>query len=671
MVCNKKTSNLSITINRKIIAKISIIPAIAFLIMAVFVGLSQVINPTKAAHAAPGGTTTISASYDTSSVDFHFTSADLVNSAFKQGAVTASVSTNNPTGFTFYISSTDEYTDLKHTSPSSMAKIPSIGTSLVESNFTAGSWGYSSDAINFNPIPKASAPSAILTTNNNTSQRIVVNFGVKSSPSLESGSYTKQLLLTATTNFVPKMATFLPGGEFNSKLRIIGGNNIDIFTHSQTPPVNPGNATIVSTLDSAYPIYAWYDSVNRTVYWWSEADVSYSNIDASNMFATINNGAKDVELIDLRGIDTSRTKNMSAMFVDTQKLIKKFNLDGINTSSVEDMGSMFASGLTGGPIDPIDLSHLDTSKVKNMDNMFKNSKFTAVNLSGLNTSNVESMNQMFHNMPHLKTVNLSNLDVTKLKYMSYMFFNNFKLEEVDMSNWKNDLVTDLSYLFIGLPILKSIKLTNSYFSNARNMYAMFANLPKLTELDLSSFDTSKVTNMETLFGGDTSLETLNISSFRTSNVTSMRQMFYGVALTSLDLSHFDTRNVLNMEAMFTNTRKLSTINLTSFNTEKVTSMLGMFQNSMQIPENSILDISSFNTRSLINSNLMFSGSKIKTIYVSQDFSTNTIFYSSNMFANNTNLIGGNGTVYSTSNPFDKTYARIDAPGAPGYFTLKP
>lgn len=117
MVCNKKTSNLSITINRKIIAKISIIPAIAFLIMAVFVGLSQVINPTKAAHAAPGDPTTISASYDTSSVDFHFTSADLVNSAFKQGAVTASVSTNNPTGFTFYISSTDENTDLKTHKP--------------------------------------------------------------------------------------------------------------------------------------------------------------------------------------------------------------------------------------------------------------------------------------------------------------------------------------------------------------------------------------------------------------------------------------------------------------------------------------------------------------------------------------------------------------------------
>jgi len=42
-----------------------------------------------------------------------------------------------------------------------------------------------------------------------------------------------------------------------------------------------------------------------------------------------------------------------------------------------------------------------------------------------------------------------------------------------------------------------------------------------------------------------------------------------------------------------------------------------------------------------------------------------------MFWNNTNLVGGNGTAYSNGFPQDKTYARIDAPGTPGYFTLKP
>ena len=79
--------NLSALIGIKTIARISNIPLIGFLIMAIFVGLSQAIDPIKNTHAAPGGPTTISASYDASSVDFHFTSADLANSAFKQSAV--------------------------------------------------------------------------------------------------------------------------------------------------------------------------------------------------------------------------------------------------------------------------------------------------------------------------------------------------------------------------------------------------------------------------------------------------------------------------------------------------------------------------------------------------------------------------------------------------------
>ena len=38
-----------------------------------------------------------------------------------------------------------------------------------------------------------------------------------------------------------------------------------------------------------------------------------------------------------------------------------------------------------------------------------------------------------------------------------------------------------------------------------------------------------------------------------------------------------------------------------------------------------------------------------------------------VFSNNLSLVGGNGTVY-TSSQTNKTYARIDAVGTPGYFT---
>ena len=50
------------------------------------------------------------------------------------------------------------------------------------------------------------------------------------------------------------------------------------------------------------------------------------------------------------------------------------------------------------------------------------------------------------------------------------------------------------------------------------------------------------------------------------------------------------------------------------------------------------------------------------------FNTNKVTHSEQMFDGTTNLIGGNGTVWSSTNPDDQTYARIDTPGTPGYFT---
>jgi hypothetical protein len=40
-----------------------------------------------------------------------------------------------------------------------------------------------------------------------------------------------------------------------------------------------------------------------------------------------------------------------------------------------------------------------------------------------------------------------------------------------------------------------------------------------------------------------------------------------------------------------------------------------------------------------------------------------------MFSNCLALVGGNGTPYDSTHT-DKTYARIDRPGTPGYFTAK-
>ena len=68
--------------------------------------------------------------------------------------------------------------------------------------------------------------------------------------------------------------------------------------------------------------------------------------------------------------------------------------------------------------------------------------------------------------------------------------------------------------------------------------------------------------------------------------------------------------------------------------------------------------------------------RLTTIYVSSDptFALNlpSITTHSEMFKRRKYLKGEHGTQCGGSNPFDKTYARIDDPdnGKPGYFTAK-
>ena len=152
----------------------------------------------------------------------------------------------------------------------------------------------------------------------------------------------------------------------------------------------------------------------------------------------------------------------------------------------------------------------------------------------------------------------------------------------------------------------------------------------------------------------------------------MSGMFLNVEkLTKLDLVNFDTSEVTNMRSMFQNMTELKDLNVSTFNTSKVTDMAYMFYKSMMNPTDSILDLSSFNTQNVNSMTSMFFYSKIKTIYASLNFVTSQVAASQEIFKDNEKLKGGNGTAYSDGNPRDKTYARIDRAGQPGYFTAKP
>ena len=205
-------------------------------------------------------------------------------------------------------------------------------------------------------------------------------------------------------------------------------------------------------------------------------------------------------------------------------------------------------------------------------------------------------------------------------------------------------------MFFECEALTSIDVSGFDTSNVTSMRGMFASCSNLTSITgLDSFDTSKVTNMYAMFSECEALTSIDVSSFNTSNVANMSFMFFQCnALESItELNHFDTSNVTTLKQMFYCCYALTSIDLSSFDTSKVTDMASIF----------------------------YACHNLITIYASDSFVTTSVTSSTNMFAScSTALKGGAGTTWNSSNPVDKTYARLDGgstSSTPGYFTLKP
>ena len=659
--------------NKNNILKLTTMPV---LLLASFLSIlfSTQLSASVSAYAAPY----LYLSIPRANVDFQFNQVENAASTFKEDFAVVEYNTNNITGFTAYVSSIDEDINLNHTDSSVTQKITSITSPSNSSSFNSKNWGYlanqSTYSGTFRPIPKASQPEQVLNISMDERAKFFLHFGVKTGSDLPAGTYSKKILVTAIPNRVPTTATLKVGKDFVSTIGSLDGlSGIKEFKKATAPPA-PGTSTeIVSTTDSEMPAYLWYDAPSKTVFWWSDADTVYANEDSDHMFFSLGN----VERIDMTGINTSRVKNMSWMFHSGKNLYKHIELGSFDTSNAEDMSYMFGtSGMTTTEnIDPIDFSRFNTSKVKNMKGMFSYSFLPSLNIRNFDTSNVENMGQMFDTLMNVRNLDLSGWNVKKVNNIQGIFTRLNKIQSLNLSGWQMDSVTDMRSMFTDFSNLTSLNLTGFTTKNVTNMEYMFAGVSKLADLDLSSFDTSQVTNMHGMFNNMGSLNNINLSSFNTSNVTDMSEMFSMTVtnppISSLDLSSFNTSNVTDMHGMFQGMAHLSNLNLQSFDTRNVTNMKAMFYWAFMDPENSTLDLSSFDTRNVTDMGGMFFYSKLKTIYASPSFVTTSVTISPNdPFMSNPNLTGANGTTWDWSKR-DRVYARIDTPGNPGFFTSKP
>lgn len=639
---------------------------------------------TPGAPGSPGHPATLTTSVSSPTVNFHFSAAELQSSAFKTSSVTVNISTNNETGATTYLSSVDEDTNLNSTDPTISQKFTSITSETGSSGFTQNKWGYrastSAPSGNYKPIAKASQADLLYTENTPNTVTYNLEFGVKPSPDLPASTYTKQILISSVTNHVPTSTVFIPGQNFKNAIISLGptGGVVGSFKRANAAPPAGTATTIVSTADSEVPAYAWYDPAAQSILWWSDADTAYANEDSSHMFEDIGDNYGNMDFIDMADINTSRVKNMSYMFHGGKWIIKRLNLTGFDTSNVEDMREMFGSYNICSPSnipDPIDFSSFNTSNVRTMAGMFSGACLPTIDIRNFNTMMVYDMSRMFADLTVTTSIDASGLQVPNVSNVDRIFSRSESLLSIDVSGWNLTGITDMSEMFADLPFLTNLNLHGFETRNVTNMKSMFKGARSLANLDLLSFDTSQVTNMASMFKDMGSLNNINLSSFDTRNVTDMSEMFamtvVNPPISNLDLSSFNTSNVTNMYGMFQGMSNLVNLNLQSFDTRNVTNMKDMFYWAFMTPENSIIDLSSFDTRNVTNMEGMFFYTKAKTIYASPSFVTTAITTTPHdPFMSNPNLTGANGTTWDWSKR-DRIYARIDAPGNPGYFTQKP
>ncbi len=509
-------------------------------------------------------------------------------------------------------------------------------------------------------------------------------------------------------------AMFKPGKLINVKMKKYNNSSATYsttdttITNIQRYTSTPNSSylvdeNIVSTLNSQSPIYMWYSS--GTVYWYSTASNIYFNPNSSYFFSNLR---AINSIANLNAISLTYVSDLSYMFNYTGYSSSSFILDlgtNFNTATVTDMQYMFNYVGYNNTSFTLNLrSNFDTSNVTNMSNMFSNAGYKSTSFtfnlgSKFDTSKVTKMQSMFSYAGYSSTVitlSLGSLfDTSNVDNMSYMFayvgYNNTSFTFNLGDKFDTSKVTSMSWMFARMGF-NSTRLTldlgskfdTSLVEGMGDMFAECGFRSTVMTLNLGSkFDTSNVTFMREMFygcGSDSTVFTLDLGSkFDTSKVTDMYRMFLSVGSKNtsftLDLGDkFDTSNVNTMTEMFAWTGNQSTsftLNLgNKFDTSNVIYMGNMFQYMAIRTPNLVIDLGpKFNTSNVTKMDNMFKGiTRLKTIIVPSSFVTTSVTSSADMFTGCTNLVGGAGTVYDSSN-VTATYAHIDGGTSnPGYFT---
>ena len=346
-----------------------------------------------------------------------------------------------------------------------------------------------------------------------------------------------------------------------------------------------------------------------------------------------------VEEVDLRGLKTSDTYDMSKMFYNCKNL-KTLNINGFDTSKAKDMDNMFYNCKL---LESLDVSSFNTSSVKDMSGMFSwCESLKSLDISGFDTSQVTDMSTMFYNCKSMESLNVGDMDTRSATNMGSMFSSCTSLASLDVSGFNTSNVTNMRYMFNECSAIDSLDVSGFSTSKVENMEYMFSKC-KAEISGLSNWDTSNVTNFKCIFSDYKGTNIDGLSGWNVSGATNMSGMFYNCLAQSIgDLSNWNVSNVTSMANMFGLYSGTTVGNLSNWNVSNVTNLNSMFERS-KITD--VGDLSGWNVSKVTNMGYMFDGSELTDIgdiskwNVSNVTTMMLMFYNSKL--NSLNLSGWN------------------------------
>lgn len=342
-------------------------------------------------------------------------------------------------------------------------------------------------------------------------------------------------------------------------------------------------------------------------------------------------------------------------FYNFENLSKIYDITNLNTEAVTDMGSMF----------------------------YGCKKLDKVDLSGFNTADVQYMSYMFYGCTNLTTLDLSSFDTEKVTSMASMFASCTSLKTIYVSEkWNTSAVKNFEYIFNLDKKLYGGKGTHCTESDIK--FACIDggedNPGYLTKSGEAAFEapltygkfdsrtgTLTLGYSKTIPNGakEINAEKTTTESWIASEITEAKN----VKKIVIDKSFADFQPTRCYYWFYGCTEATEISGLENLNTEIVTDMRCMFAKNMAL---TTLDLRGFNTAKVKDMyEMFFSCDNIKTILVSDKWTTENVEVSGAMFRFCSKLEGDKGTKYAdeTDATLGISYAKIDGgKDNPGYFS---